>query len=248
MNGRDAVDLRRSRDISALFGDALRVYLRHVGTFLAIAAAVVFPVQLIVNGIGLEQLTARYDETPSAPEAIVPSVVSFLVIAPLITATCVHALHRSAEGGRPSAGQAITAGLEAFTPIFLAILLAAGGIALGLLALVVPGVYLAVRWFFIPQAVVIEGARGAGALRSSGRLVSGLWWRAFGIVLLANLAAALPGLLLLVPFDLAARAADSEALSLLGAALTETVSAPFVALLSTLLYYDLRSRKRHVLT
>ena len=29
--------------------------------------------------------------------------------------------------------------------------------------LIVPGIYLFVRWYFVPQAVVIEGARGAGA-------------------------------------------------------------------------------------
>ena len=69
----------------------------------------------------------------------------------------------------------------------MAILLAAVGVALGLLLLVIPGIYLAVRWFFVPQAVVVENARGPAALRRSRELTSGTWWRTFGIILLANL-------------------------------------------------------------
>jgi hypothetical protein len=238
------LELARPRDISALFGDALGVYVRHAGVFLAIAAGIVLPAQAIVSGVGLEQLTARYDDSSSPGELVLPSVVSFLVVAPLVTATCIHALHASV-GGRPlHAGRALTAGLEAFAPVFLAVLLAAAGIALGLVALVGPGIYLLVRWYFVPQAVVIEGARGSEALRGSGRLVQGFWWRSFGIVLMANLAAFLPGFVILVPFDVAARAADREGLSLLGSALAETVTAPFVALVATLLYYDLRARGR----
>ena len=67
-------------------------------------------------------------------------------------------------------------------------LLAALGILLGLL-LIVPGIYLFVRWYFVPQAVVLEGAHGAGALRASGRLVEGAWWRTLGLIVLVNLVA-----------------------------------------------------------
>ena len=50
--------------------------------------------------------------------------------------------------------------------------LAALGIALGLI-LIVPGLYLFVRWYFVPQVVVLEGARGTEGLRASGRLHPG---------------------------------------------------------------------------
>jgi hypothetical protein len=38
---------------------------------------------------------------------------------------------------------------------------------------ILPGVYLAVRWYFVPQAVVIDGARGPAALTRSGQIVRG---------------------------------------------------------------------------
>ena len=70
-------DLSRSRDVTALFADALGVYFRHFGTFIALSAAIVIPVQLIVGGIGLHQLTASYDRSPGTAEAVIPSAVSF---------------------------------------------------------------------------------------------------------------------------------------------------------------------------
>jgi hypothetical protein len=236
-------ELARPRDITALFGDALRVYYSNFGTFLLLAVAIVVPVHLVVSGIGLEQLTADYDDSPPPGELIIPTVVSFLVVVPLITATCIHALRAVAGGGPLGGGKAITAGFEAFAPIFLAIVLAAVGIAIGLVLLVLPGIYLAVRWFFVPQTVVLEEARGPGALRSSGEIVKGFWWRTFGIVILANLAATVPSLLLTVPFAGIAEQSDRAIWSLIGQMLAESITTPFIALLSTLLYFDLRARR-----
>jgi hypothetical protein len=235
------LQLARPRDVSTLFGDALRVFFRHFGTFLLLSAAVVVPVHLIVSGIGLEQLTAGYDASPSPAEWIIPALVSFLVATPLITAICIHALHSVASGGRPGARRALVEGFEAFNPIFFAVVLAALGIALGLV-LIVPGIYLFFRWYFVPQAVVIEGARGAAALTRSSALTRGRWWRTCGIVLLANLAALVPGLLVASPMAAIAESSDRAIWSLAGTILSEIVSAPFLALVSTLLYYDLRAR------
>jgi hypothetical protein len=240
---RHRLELNRTRDIPALFAEALRVYGRNLPAFLGIAAAIVIPVNLIVSGIGLKQLTGPYDQSPSVGEAVVSTFVSFLVTAPLITATCVYALRRLAGGESPRAGRSLTDGLEAFAPIFLAVVLAAAGIAAGLL-LILPGIYLAIRWYFVPQAVVIDGRRGTAALKASGDVVRGLWWRAFGVVLLANLAAALPALALLSPFTALAKSADRELWRLVGEALATTLTTPFVALVSILLWYDLRSRGR----
>ena len=236
------LQLARPRDIGQLFGDALSVYGRNLGIFLLLAAAIAVPVELIVGGIGLEQLSSSYDESPPVAESAIATAVSFLVVAPLITATTIHALRRAAAGERLAPAQSLVEGLEAFTPIFAAILLAALGIALGLLALIVPGVYLAVRWYFVPQAVVLDRARGPAALARSGQVVQGKWWRTLGVVVLANLAVALPGLLILAPFTAIASSTDRELWSLVGQTAAEVVTTPFVALVSTLLWYDLQAR------
>jgi hypothetical protein len=237
------IELDRPRDISALFGDSLGVFFRHAPVFLLLSAAVIVPALLVVQGIGMEELSSPYDESPELAEQAVPTLVRFLVVSPLITAICIHALRSVAAGGRPGAVQTFVSGFEAFAPIFFAVLLAALGIALGLLLLVIPGVYLFVRWFFVPQAVVIEGARGPEALTRSSAVVQGFWWRTFGLVVVVYLAAVLPAIVFTAPFTAIADSTNDAVWALVGTICAETVTAPFVALFSTLLYYDLRARR-----
>jgi hypothetical protein len=204
---------------------------------------VVVPSELIVNGLGMAQLTSGYDTTPGFAEAAIPAAVSYLVVAPLITAICVYALQSVAAGGSPKAREAVVKGFESFSPIFFAVLLAALGILLGAI-LILPGIYLFVRWYFVPQAVVLEGAQGAAALRASSRLVQGSWWRTLGLILLVNVAALLVAVVLGAPFTAAADSADRALWSLIGQIVAGSVTQPFGALYSTLLYFDLRERRR----
>ena len=235
--------LRRQREVGELFRDTLAVFRRHALLFVLLSAAVVIPAELIVEGIGMEMLTSSYDSTPPIADTVIPTIVEFLVITPIIAAICIYALHQIAGGERPSAGQVFVAGFEAFTPLFAAVALAAAGIALGFVALIVPGIYIAVRWYFVPQSVVIEGARGPQALSRSSLVVTGFWWRTFGLVLLANVAIAIPGFILLAPFTAVAESTDRAVWALIGSAVTTSVTTPFVALFSTLLYYDLLARR-----
>jgi len=237
------LELRQERDVGALFRDALSVFGRHALLFVALSAAVVTPAALIVEGVGLEMLTGSYDESPPLVQLAMPTAVEFLVVTPIIAAICIYALHQIAAGENPSAGQVFVAGFEAFTPLFGAVALAVAGIVLGFLALVIPGIYLAIRWYFVPQAVVIEGARGPVALSRSGLLVEGFWWRTLGLVVLANLATTIFGLFVTTPFTAIAESTDRAVWALVGSAVTTSIAAPFVAIYSTLLYYDLLARR-----
>ena len=57
----------------------------------------------------------------------------------------------------------------------------------GLLTITIIGIpfaiYFLVRWGFYGQAVLIEGTSATHALRRSGELVKGTWWRVLGIIL-----------------------------------------------------------------
>ena len=128
MSGGPGLDLGRPRDIGELLRDALRILAAHPARFLALSAAFVVPVQLIVSGVGLEYLTAPYRAGSSTVELVISAAVSFLLIAPLVTAATVHALQSMAQGQPPSPGASIVTALEAFTPLLLAILLSAAGI------------------------------------------------------------------------------------------------------------------------
>ena len=238
-----SLKLAQPRDITALFRDSLQVYVRHAGLFILLSAAVVVPVDLVVEGIGLEMLTGPYDSTPTVAETAVPTVVRFLVVVPIITAIGIYALRSIEAGERPGAGQPLVSGFEQFTPLFFAVLIAAIGIAAGFVLLVIPGIYLAVKLFFVPQTVVIEGARGLDALRKSSDMVRGFWWRTFGLVVIINLAAALPALVITAPFTGIADNTGDAVWALAGTICAESITTPFVALFSTFLYYDLRARR-----
>lgn len=244
MSGRRGLELHRTRALGALFADATALYLRELPAFIAISVAVVVPVELVVSGLGLEQLFSHYDSAPPAGEQALQIAVAYVLTTPLVTAMAAHAMLGIAANRGPTPGRAIAAGLEAFPSLFGAMLLAAAGVALGLLAFLLPGIYLGVRWYLVPQAVVVDGAAGLAALRRSGKLVQGSWWRVLAVGLLSGAAAVVPGVLLQIPFTVAAEAANAQALVLAGAIAAETITTPFVAIVGTLLYFDLRERLR----
>jgi hypothetical protein len=252
------LDLTRPRELGALFGDSLRIYFRNFGRFIAIGAAVVIPAELIVSGVGLGQLTAGYDEKRPEVAAIVPLAVQTIVTTPLVVAMTVFLLLQLASGTRLSLRAAIQSGLDAFAPIFVPVLMMLACIALLVLALVVPLVLAAnplypftaliplilfLRWYFIPQAVVVDGARRLGALRASFELTRGFGWRVFGVVFLGQLGFGTAGALIGSPIATAAKSADSGALLLVATMTGEILAAPAIALLSVLLYFDLKARR-----
>lgn len=247
MTGEEPLELERPRDLGELLSTSLRVYRSNFGKLFALGLAVSLAVNGIVLGVGLEELWSGYDESPSNGQTLVVLATS-LITNPLIIAMTIAVLRGVEKGDPPSAGGAIQRGLDVFTPILLVVVLAAGGVALGLLLFVVPGIYLAIRWYFAVQAVVIEDLRGTDALTRSADLVRGSWWRVFGIVLVAVLVSAIPAAFLGLPLAVAAEAADRAVVALAGQILAEALVAPFNALLVTLLFYDLRARARTALT
>jgi hypothetical protein len=237
------LELARERDLSALLSDTVGVMRDHPGPLLLLAAAIVVPVELIVSGIGLERLTADYRPHPGRAEQLIPTILGFFVIAPLIGAAVIQLLREVSTGQRPGTARCLQAGLDAFAPLFLAVVIMAAGVAIGLAALLLPGIYLLVRWFFVTQTVVIEDKRGFDALGRSGDLVRDSWWRVFGIVIVSQLVAAVPAILISLPMEALAKSADREVFGLAGDILASVVTAPFVAILTTLLFYDLRARR-----
>jgi hypothetical protein len=240
---RAPLDLRRPRDVGALIGDGFGLYFREFRTFFLIALAVVLPVELIVGGLGLGQFTAEYDSSPEAGEVLIPRLTEFFVISPLATAMSIYALLDVADGQRPRAGSAIQRGLDVFAPLLLVIVLYALGVLLGLLALVIPGIYVLIRWSLCIQAAVIEGERGPDALRRSWALVQGSWWRVFAITIVANFLVGALSALVSAPLLAIADSSGEAVYQLIGQIIGGVLFVPPAALITTLLFFDLKARK-----
>jgi hypothetical protein len=236
-------DLGVARDLGQILDEAFALLRAYARTLLPIALGVVVPINLVVSGIGLGQLTDGYDASPEPGITVLQTLVTLLITTPLITAMHVHVVLAAAAGRPVSARSAFAAGLDVFAPLLGALVLAVAGVGLGLLAFVLPGIYVGVMWSFTAQAVVVDGRRGPQALARSAELVRGKWWWVFGVLVVTNLVATVLSLVVAIPADLVADAVDSQAVALAGTTLAQVFTLSLLALTSTLLYFSLRVRK-----
>jgi hypothetical protein len=94
---------------------------------------------------------------------------------------------------------------------------------------------------------VLENERPARALARSWRLVTGSFWRVFGITLLAGIIVAIAGAILQLPFTVLGGLSGSgmaeTVIIVIGAIAAGTVTRPITAGVTVLLYVDMRMRK-----
>ncbi len=117
-------------------------------------------------------------------------------------------------------------------------------------------VYLYTAFALAPPAVVLERQSPVAALRRSRALVKGSWWRTFGILLLVNIIAQVLTGILLTPFQLlslfVAYLGGDETnvytlvpllVTAFGTIVAATITWPFTAVATALLYVDRRMRR-----
>jgi hypothetical protein len=115
-------------------------------------------------------------------------------------------------------------------------LLAVLGIAVGLVLLIVPGLVLLTWWSVISPVIVLERR---GAIESFGRsreLVRGRGWSVFAVVILTVLISFAIGIVV----SIALVWLPDEAASFFGGLINGTLTAPFVALAWTLVFFRLK--------
>ena len=232
-------DLQARRDLGRILDDTFALYREHWRTVVPATAAIVAPIQLGVLGIGLGWLWEGYDSVRSVGETFVAAATQFGLTTPLVAAIAIHAAVEGEVGRKPGVGPAVTFALEAFRTLFPAMLLVALGVGVGLLAAIVPGIFLAVRWAVVPQTVVIENRRTDDALRASWKRVAGRGWWTFAVILVANLLVGALSAVFLVPADLVASAVDAQAVSLAGSMAAQIATLPLAGFATTLLYFSL---------
>jgi hypothetical protein len=234
------LDLDEHRNVGELIGLTFTLFGRHLAVFLSLTLLVVAPIDLLVDGVWGGFLAGGGDT--SAPDAAttVSFLVAIVVIPPLVTALHVVVVQGLARGEEPAVGSALSAAAARLIPAIGAVALYAVGVTLGLIALIVPGIWLAVRWYFAAQAAVVDGLQPAAALRRSGELVEGHWWRVLGVLIVFNLiTGALGGV-----GGLLLRQIDSGALYMAAWIVLQTVTLSLGAIFGTLLFFDLRARAR----
>ena len=115
-------------------------------------------------------------------------------------------------------------------------LLAGFGIALGLIALVVPGLFLLTIWAVIAPVIVIEKRRALESFGRSRELVRGHGWTVFAIVVITGLLSVVAASLLQAAFS-----SLPEFLRIfVGSTIAQAVVSPFGAIALAITYFRLR--------
>jgi len=132
-------------------------------------------------------------------------------------------------------GQTVSAALPFVGAVAIASILAAIGIGIGFVLVIVPGLILLTFWSLIVPEIVVGGAKAMESFGRSWRTVRGYAWNVFGTLVLVFLIQivfniVLSVILLALPY--AWRSFISNLVS-------GTLVAPFVALVITLVYYRL---------
>jgi hypothetical protein len=167
---------------------------------------------------------------------IVGIIAAFLLQAALVKAV------EDVRDGRVdlSFSETLQAARPAVGRVALASILAGIAIAIGLVLLIVPGLFLLTIWCMIVPVIVLEGAGVGDAFERSRALVRGHGWQVFGtlvLVFVVLLVASLVLGLLLSPLPDAAN-------SFISGIVSGTLISPFLALVLTLGYFRLTAAQR----
>ena len=212
--------------LSGVLGEAWRTYRAHAAHLITIAAGI-YLVAAVLEGL----LYLANNVVGAIVGALIGFVAAFLVQAALVKAA------QDVRDGRVdlSIGQTLSAAWQVIWPVAGVSILAGLAIVVGLLLLIVPGLFLITIWAVIVPCIVIERARVFSSFGRSQGLVRGNGWNVFGILVITFLilfaAQLIVGLIL---------SALSQALSTaISTVVTGALVAPFQALVVTTIYFRL---------
>lgn len=254
----------RPLDIGQTIDAAINLYTKNAVQLWQLVALVIIPIEIVE--VILRRVTLPSDvflhngtlythgATSTSASDVALIVVGLLgLFGQLLATGSVFKLQLDAYLGRPHEIRESLA--FAFARHRLLSLLWVGVIAtlmviVGLILLIIPGVYMFVAVSVAVPVLLLEGQRGMAAISRSMTLVSGRWWQTFGRLLV--------GLIMYVVAVFAIGAIAGaiahgtsnvtlyEVINGLVGAVISIVLAPFIAALVTVVYIDLRVRKEGV--
>jgi hypothetical protein len=214
---------------SGVISEAWELYRRHWQHLIPIAAVIY---------VGLGVITLIVTALAPLVGALVGAIVSMVGVF-WVQGALTRAVQDIRDGRADlSVGDTFTSVGNRIGPIAVASIVAGIALFFGFILFIIPGLYLLTIWSLIVPVIVLEST---GAFESFGRsrdLVRGNGWNVFGVIVLTFLILLAFGLvigLILSPLNASIRGFVSNIAS--GA-----LTAPFVALTWTLVYYRLSNR------
>jgi hypothetical protein len=211
--------------LSGVLGEAWTLYKRYAAHFLVIAFVIYLGAAIIVGVLSLAGAIGSF------LGVIIALIAGFLVQAALVKAV------QDVRDGRVdlNLGETVSAVLPYLLTVTIASILAAIGIAIGFVLIIVPGLILLTFWSLIVPSIVVGGEGVFSSFSKSWRTVRGYAWHVFGTYVLV--------FLILIVFDivlgLVLIALPLVARNFISSIVSGTLVAPFLALVVTLVYYRL---------
>ena len=144
---------------------------------------------------------------------------------------------RDVRDGRAdrSIGETYVAVRPRLPSAILAGILAAIGIGIGFLLLIIPGLFLLTIWSMVIPVVVIEGRRAGEAFSRSWEVVRGNWWSVFGLIIVTFLLVAIVSIVVRLIFSPLPNFIEVW----FGSLLADSLTVPFAAAALTTAYFKL---------
>ena len=253
----------RTLGLGEIFDVAITIYRRNARVLMTLVFVVVAPLEILSallqasalpddgGGLVTETETGRitFDEEfrRSAIGFGLAALLSFLG-ATIATGACFKAVADGYVGTRAEWRPALAYAARRLHSILWVSFLGGLLAILGLLLLIVPGVYLYISFAVAVPVLLTEGLRGRHALGRSRRLVKGRFWPTFGVVVLGAILVgivqgALVGLAGVATFSEGRETLASFAATTVATVLGSLIATPLTAAFITVLYFDLRVRK-----
>jgi hypothetical protein len=219
--------------VGGILGESWRLYTRFFSRFFVIALIVYLIVNLVNalvatqfgHGVGISLLLA-----------LITMVVS-LVGTFWLQGALVFAVDDVRDGRIDSTvGQVFERAGPYLATLILAGILAALGVAVGLVLLIVPGLILLTWWCLIVPVIVLEGKRVGESFSRSRELVRGHAWTVFGVVVITAILTAIASGIIQSIFSFL----GSFLRYWIGGAIASAIVGPFFAVALTLMYFTLR--------
>jgi hypothetical protein len=255
----------RPLGIGEILDVCINIFTKNFLTFLRIVLVVVIPVQLItvliqVATVSNANLVPKFgstganttltgDEQTAFLGGQIVIVILALILNGIATAACFKAVGDAYLGSKPDWRSSLKFAGRRFHSVIWVTFLVGLTSTLGLILLIVPGVWLWVSFAVAVPVLLFEGVKGTGAMSRSRQLVKGRWWATAGAVVSAYLISTIVGGILqslisaLVFTDAGKSVFGVAAVNAVAAGVGQLVSTPFLAAVAAVVYYDLRVRK-----
>jgi hypothetical protein len=240
------------RGLGDILSTAFEVYRANAAKLIVIVAIVVVPLALLASlfanvvfdvetttvEIGGQQVTTIDSQGvfTSLIAAAIGAVIAF-VMGFVLQAAVTRAAAQAVIGDPVDAEASYRYGFKRLGSVILVSLLVGLILLGGFILLIIPGLIFMVFLAVTIPALVVENKRGTDALGRSWNLVKGAFWHVLGTILVAGI------IVSLISGIISAIGGDNFLVSWIFTSIAQIITVPFSALVSVILYLDLRARQ-----